>query len=38
MEIRITHHVGIMTDFAWNILSGPQNDFGMARAGVTLSY
>jgi hypothetical protein len=37
-EIRITHHIGVMTDFAWNVLSGPQNDFGMARAGVTLSY
>jgi hypothetical protein len=38
LEIRITHHIGLMTDFAWNILSGPDNNFGMARAGVTFSY
>ena len=38
LEIRLTRHVGIMTDFAWNMLSGPDNNFGMARAGVTLSY
>ena len=38
LEIRITHHIGLMTDCAWNVLSGPDNNFGMARAGVTLSY
>ena len=38
LEVRITRHVGIMTDFAWNMVSGPDNNFGMARAGVTLSY
>jgi len=38
LEIRITHHIGLMGDFAWNFVSGPDNDFGMARFGVTLSY
>ena len=38
LEIRITRHIGVMTDFAWNMLSGPDNNFGMARGGVTLSY
>jgi len=27
-----------MGDFAWNFVSGPDNDFAMARFGVTLSY
>jgi hypothetical protein len=38
LEYRITPRIGIMGDFAWNILSGPQNNFGMARGGITLSY
>ena len=38
LEIRITRHVGFMGDFAWNILNRPDNDFGMARVGLTLSY
>ena len=38
LEIRITRHIGIMTDFGWTMLDGPQNNFGMARAGVTLAY
>jgi hypothetical protein len=38
LEIRITHHIGLMGDFAWNFVSGPDNDFAMARFGVTLSY
>jgi hypothetical protein len=38
VEVRITHHIGMMGDFAWNFVSGSHNDFGMARFGVTLSY
>ncbi len=38
MEVRITPRVGVMTDFAWNVLSGPDNNFGMLRFGATLSY
>lgn len=38
LEIRVTHHIGVMTDFAWNMLSGPDNNFGMVRGGVTFSY
>jgi len=34
----MTHHIGLMGDFAWNFVSGPDNDFAMARFGVTLSY
>jgi hypothetical protein len=38
LEIRITRHVGFMGDFAWNVLNRPDNDFGLARLGLTLSY
>jgi len=38
LEIRITRHVGFMGDFAWNVLNRPNNDFGMTRFGLTLSY
>jgi hypothetical protein len=38
LEIRITRHVGMMGDFAWNVLNDPDNDFGLARFGLTLSY
>lgn len=37
-EYRVTRHVGLMADFAWNVASGPDNDFGMGRFGVTFSY
>jgi hypothetical protein len=38
LEIRVTKHLGVMGDFCWNVLNRPDNDFGMARFGVTLSY
>lgn len=38
LEYRITPRIGIMGDFAWNLISGPDNNFGMARFGLTLSY
>jgi hypothetical protein len=38
IEVRITPRVGVMTDFGWNLLSGPDNNFGMLRFGATLSY
>lgn len=38
LEVRITRHIGVMGDFAWNVVQENDNDFGMARFGVTLSY
>jgi hypothetical protein len=41
MEVRITPHIGVMTDFAWNFITGKDasnQDFGMVRGGLTLSY
>jgi hypothetical protein len=30
--------IGLITDFTWNVITGPDNNFGMARAGVNFSY
>jgi hypothetical protein len=38
LEYRITPRVGLMGDFAWNVVSGPDNNFGLVRFGATLSY
>ncbi len=41
IEIRITRHIGVMGDFAWNFIGGQDSDnqdFGMVRSGITLSY
>jgi hypothetical protein len=38
IEVRITPRIGVMTDFGWNVLSAPDNNFGMLRFGATLSY
>ena len=38
LEIRVTRHVGFMGDVAYNLVSGPENNFWMARFGLTLAY
>jgi opacity protein-like surface antigen len=37
-EVRMTPNFGIINDFTWNIVNGPRNDFGMARAGIRFSF
>ena len=37
-EVRITPHVGWTNDFSWNVVSGPNNNFGMARTGVNFAF
>jgi len=27
-----------MSDFSWNVVNGPNNNFGMARSGVTFAF
>src|ERR671918_1171608 len=34
MEIRLTPHIGWVSDFSWNFVDGPNNNFGMVRTGV----
>ena len=38
LEVRITPHMGWMTDFSWNIVSGSKNNFGRARTGVNFAF
>jgi hypothetical protein len=45
MEVRLNRPstnskiaVSVITDFAWNLLSGADNNFGMARVGLNFSY
>jgi hypothetical protein len=38
LEIRITRHIGWLTDFSWNIVDGGNSDFGMVRTGVNFAF
>jgi len=37
-EVRITPHLGITNDFSWNVISGPDNNFGMIRSGLNIAF
>jgi len=38
MEVRITPHIGWVSDFSWNFVEGPHNNFGMVRSGVNFAF
>jgi hypothetical protein len=38
MEVRLTPHIGWVSDFSWNFVDGPKNNFGMARTGVNFAF
>jgi hypothetical protein len=38
MEIRLTPHIGWVSDFSWNFIDGPKNNFGMVRTGVNFAF
>src|SRR5215472_14767258 len=38
MEIRLTPHIGWVSDFSWNFVNGPNNNFGMVRSGVNFAF
>ena len=38
MEVRFTPTIGWMSDFSWNLVGGPNNNFGMVRTGVTFAF
>lgn len=38
LEVRFTPHVSLLNDFSWNILSGSNNNFGVARTGLNFSF
>ena len=37
-EVRFTPTIGLMNDFSWNVVAGPQNNFGMVRSGITIAF
>src|SRR5213080_2044458 len=38
LEIRLTPHIGWMSDFSWNVVNCPDNNFGIGRSGVTFAF
>jgi hypothetical protein len=38
LEFRFTPHIGWINDFSWNVVNGPNNDFGMVRTGLTFAF
>lgn len=38
LEVRFTRHIGWTTDFSWNVINGPKNNFGMARTGLNFAF
>jgi len=37
-EIRITPRIGWINDFSWNVVNGPENNFGMVRSGINFAF
>ena len=38
MEVRVTPHIGWVSDFSWNFVDGSHNNFGMVRTGVNFAF
>lgn len=38
IEFRFTPHIGWFNDFSWNVVGGPDNNFGMVRTGVNFAF
>jgi hypothetical protein len=38
IEVRVAPHIGVISDFSWNVVDGPHNDFGMARTGINFAF
>ena len=38
LEVRLSRHFGVITDFSWNVVDGRDNNFGMARTGINLVF
>jgi hypothetical protein len=38
LEVRFTPHIGWTNDISWNVVSGSNNNFGMARTGINFAF
>lgn len=37
-EVRITPHIGIINDYSYSLVNGPDNNFGMFRSGIRFAF
>jgi hypothetical protein len=37
-EVRVTPHVGLLSDFSWNVVDGTHNNFGLIRTGINFAF
>jgi hypothetical protein len=37
-EVRLTPHIGLTSDFSWNVIDGSANNFGMVRSGLNFAF
>jgi hypothetical protein len=37
-EVRFTPHIGWTNDISWNVVSGADNNFGIARTGINFAF
>ncbi len=38
LEMRVTERIGLISDFSWNVIDGPDDNFGMVRAGLNFAF
>jgi hypothetical protein len=38
LEVRMTPHIGLLTDFSWNVVDGTHNNFGLIRTGINFAF
>jgi opacity protein-like surface antigen len=38
IEVRLSRHIGLMTDFSWSFVNRSKNDFGMVRTGLNFAF
>ncbi|MEO6872978.1 MAG: outer membrane beta-barrel protein [Chthoniobacterales bacterium] len=37
-EVRITPRIGVINDYSYNLVNGPDNNFGMFRSGIRFAF
>ncbi len=37
-EVRITPHIGVINDFSYNLVNGPDNNYGLLRSGIRFAF
>jgi hypothetical protein len=38
LEVRLTPRLGLLNDFNWSVVNGPNNNFGMVRTGINFAF